>query len=283
MRAVTCILVLFLGPLACSSKADRLEGDVKRLEDQLSALQRGQAENSAKLEEVSNTLFILQDQVDTNRQYISSLKKNQAMMIVQMTPESIAPATRAEPTPTPPPAAPAKAEAPPAPAKKEPPPARPAPVEVAKAEPAPPAPPPAPKAAAKPAPAKSSGAIKNPLEFYKQALGYYDTQQWDRCIEEFGRFARELPAHDYADNAIYWEAECYYSQSKYDDALKAFSHLLEGYPGGNKAPDALLKMALCHKNLGNQRRSEEVYQRLLNEYPFSDAAAKAQALIAKGG
>lgn len=239
---------------ACSSQVEKLRGDVRRLEDQLAAMQRSQAEVSAKVEDATNTLFILQDQVDTNRQYISTLKKNQEMQIVQLSPESLPAPARAEPAPVkPPPAAPAL---------------------VASAPKAPPAPAPAPAA---------TGKIQDPMAFYRQALGYYEAGQWQACIENFERFARELPRHDYADNSLYWEGECAYSQDKYADAIKVFERLIKSYPGGNKAPDALLKIALSYKKLGESRQAREAVQRLLNEYPFSDAAAKAPGVVGQGG
>ena len=103
------------------------------------------------------------------------------------------------------------------------------------------------------------------------------------CIDNFERFARELPRHDYADNSLYWQGECAYSQDKYADAIKVFERLIKSYPGGNKAPDALLKIALSYKKLGESSRAREAVQRLLNEYPFSDAAAKAPGVVGQGG
>lgn len=267
MKRLVCTFLLVPAFAACSTHADEMKADIRQLSDQVAALQRSQAELTARVEELSNSQFILEDKVDTNRQYIDTLKKNQAMRIVQLTPESLPPARRAEPELT---------KAPPPPkAEPAPQPEKPRPVQTAKTEPFPAQPKPA---ATSPGMGVSS-PITNPLEFYKQALAHYESGDWEGCIEQFGRFARELPAHEYADNSLYWEGECYYAQSKYKSAIQVFEAVVQRYPSGNKAPDALLKMALSHQNLGEKKAANSIVQRLLNEYPFSDAAAKAQSLV----
>lgn len=279
MSKYVLTIAVLLGTLACSSKTEKLETDLRRLEGQLAAMQRSQAEVSSRVEELSNSQFILEDKVDTNRQYIAAVKKNQAMRIVQLQPQPALPATRAEPEavkpPPPPPAAkPAPRPAQPVAAKQPE-----APVKVATAAPAKPAKPAAPAQA----PAAMSGAITNPLSYYKQALGYYEEGRWDECIGAFEHFAKELPDHDYADNSLYWAGECYYSQDLFDDAIVTFSKLVSRYPGGNKAPDALLKVALSHRKLGDERKAKDAAQRLLDDYPFSDAAGKTQTLLGYPG
>ena len=250
------------------------------MESQLAAMQRSQAELSSRVEELSNAQFILEDKVDTNRQYIAAVKKNQEMRIVQIQPA--APATRAEPEPVkppPPPAAPVKEAAPivlsnTQPAKK------PAAQGAAPVKTAAVTPQPAKPAAAIAQPAVPMvGAITNPLAYYKQALGYYEEGRWEECISAFEYFAKELPDHDYADNSLYWAGECYYSQDLYDAAITAFGKLASRYPGGNKAPDALLKVALSYRKLGNERKAKETARKLLDDYPFSDAAGKTQSLL----
>lgn len=271
MSKYVLTIAVLLGTLACSSKVEKLETDVRRLEGQLAAMQRSQAELSSRVEELSNAQFILEDKVDTNRQYISAVKKNQAMRIVQLQPQPALPASRAEPEPVKPPPPPAarkptpsepKQPVAPKPAKPE----RAQQVAAVTAEPS-------------PQPVIAKGTITNPLSYYKQALGYYEEARWEECIDAFKHFADELPDHDYADNSLYWAGECYYSQDLYDDAISVFSRLVARYPGGNKAPDALLKVALSHRKLGDERKSKEAAQRLLDDYPFSDAAGKTQSLL----
>ena len=109
MSKYVLTIAVLLGTLACSSKTEKLETDLRRLEGQLAAMQRSQAEVSSRVEELSNSQFILEDKVDTNRQYIAAVKKNQVMRIVQLLPQPALPATRAEPEavkppPPPPPA-----------------------------------------------------------------------------------------------------------------------------------------------------------------------------------
>jgi len=267
MKRLVCTFLFVPALAACSTHADELRSDVRQLSEQVAALQRSQAELTARVEELSNSQFILEDKVDTNRQYIATLKKNQAMRIVQLTPEtlpqSLPPARRAEPEISK--SAPAPKPEPERPVEK------PRAVQTAKVE--------APPAAPKPGGSGVSSPITNPLEFYKQALARYESGDWEGCIDDFGRFARELPSHEYADNSLYWEGECYYAQSKYKSAIQVFESVVQRYPSGNKAPDALLKMALSHQNLGEKKAANSIVQRLLNEYPFSDAAAKAQSLV----
>lgn len=281
MRFLTIIALLLVFPGGCASRSEQTQAELRQLRDQVAALQRSQAELSARIEELSNTVFIVEDKVDTNRQYIATLKKNQAMRIVSLAPESPSgglPQAVSEPART---AAEARVVAePPAKSAANPPPAvksAPAPAPT----PAPPAKvtPPAPKSAALERSAAVVGAIDNPVAYYKQSLGYYEAKQWNECIAAFSRFARELPDHELADNSLYWEGECFYSQDEHKKALEVFDRLVERYPGGNKAPAALLKMALSHRKLGNKQRSEEALQKLLNQYPFSDVAANARSVV----
>ena len=60
MSKYVLTIAVLLGTLACAS-TEKLESDMRRMESQLAAMQRSQAELSSRVEELSNAQFILED------------------------------------------------------------------------------------------------------------------------------------------------------------------------------------------------------------------------------
>jgi tol-pal system protein YbgF len=85
-------------------------------------------------------------------------------------------------------------------------------------------------------------------------------------------------ASPYADDALYWMADCYYKQGDQEKAILRFAKVVEMYPTGNKAPDALYRQGEVLLNLGPSysNAARDVFQRVLAEYPDSPRADEAQ-------
>lgn len=116
---------------------------------------------------------------------------------------------------------------------------------------------------------------------YRAAMALYESDDFAAAERAFDVLAREDPASDYADNALYWKGESAYDQAHYADALAAFTEVVERYGGGNKAPDALLKIGLCYDKLGDLANAHDVLQRLVAAYPGAPASAIARARLAE--
>ncbi len=276
-KAVWLAVPLLLPACADKEALRRQQDRLTSVEAQLTSIQSQLDQMQNQTDENRSSILILEDKLDTARQYINTIKTNQEVKIIRVTPEMMASASDlppAEPVRTPAP----KTE----PAPKRTPPSPPAPPAPAAEVTPPPAPQPRSRpavAVAEPAQPKSKQDYRNPVDMYGAAFKLFEAERYDEGLELFREFVRRWPNHDYADNSQYWIGECFYSRSEYEQAMAEFEKVLKRYPTGNKAPDALLKIGFSLRKLGRKREAGSALQRLLNEYPFSDAAPKARARL----
>ncbi len=114
---------------------------------------------------------------------------------------------------------------------------------------------------------------------YQNSRKFLLNKQYKNAVRGFSSFITKYPAHDLADNSLYWLGETYYTQEKYKKAIHHFQTLLEKYPRGEKMPDALLKAGYAYMALGNTDTAKQYFTRLLKNYPFAPAAQKAQTKL----
>ncbi len=135
-----------------------------------------------------------------------------------------------------------------------------------------------------PAPAASAGGAE---EVFRSALSAYRQGQVEEAYQGFARFARAFPRHAYADNAVYWMGECRFDAKEYRAAIAEFDQVLRRYPRSNKVPDALLKMGLAYERLGEREMAVRAFRDVVTSYPKSALADLArthlQALSTSGG
>lgn len=125
-----------------------------------------------------------------------------------------------------------------------------------------------------------------PMQAYQAALGKYRSGDRAGAEAAFRAFLKHNPRHAYADNALYWLAECAYDSKNFGAALKLFRQVVEQFPNGNKAPDALLKMAYCHVRMRDTRNARIIFGQVMESYPHSQVArlaSEALAKLAQGG
>jgi tol-pal system protein YbgF len=120
-----------------------------------------------------------------------------------------------------------------------------------------------------------------PMQAYQRALGRYRSGAYAAAADAFRKFIRHYARHAYADNALYWLAECSYDLKNYRLALKFFRQVVEQYPGGNKAPDALLKMAFCYVKLKDKKNARSLLGQVVESYPQTRVAKLAHQAMAK--
>ncbi len=265
----------------CVDKAaqQRFQDRLTSVEAQMVSIQAQLDQFQSTADENRSSILILEDKLDTARQYINTIKTNQELKIIRVTPEMMATASDL-PAPAEPKAAvrepkesretraAPKAAIPAAPS-----------VSMEPVQPVPVAPVRS-KAVASVEAAPKKSDYRNPLDLYGAAYKLFEAGNYDEGTELFREFVRRWPNHDYADNSQYWIGECYYSRAEYEDSMTEFQKVLKRYPTGNKAPDALLKIGFSLKKLGRDKEASSTLQRLLNEYPFSDAAPKARDRLA---
>ncbi len=120
---------------------------------------------------------------------------------------------------------------------------------------------------------------------YRASYGAWRRGEVQACIEGFRDFLQTYPSSDFADDALYWMADCYYKQGDHEKAILRFAKVVEMYPTGNKAPDALFRQGEVLQKLGPSYDSaaRDVFQRVLSEYPDSPRAAEAQRQLDRLG
>ncbi|PIE70429.1 MAG: tol-pal system protein YbgF [Deltaproteobacteria bacterium] len=114
---------------------------------------------------------------------------------------------------------------------------------------------------------------------YQHARDAYHADNFPEAARRFAEMARRFPAHDLADNALYWQGECLYAQKKFAASVKIFKQVLEKYPNESKMPDAMLKTGFAYLNMGDSASARLFLKRVITEYPFSSAAEKAETRL----
>ncbi|HEX6838899.1 MAG TPA: tol-pal system protein YbgF [Polyangia bacterium] len=122
-----------------------------------------------------------------------------------------------------------------------------------------------------------------PLALYKSAYDDLRAGRHEAAEQGFRDFVRRYPHHDYADNAQYWLGECFYDQKRFDKAAPEFRAVLTRWPTGNKAPDAMLKLGFSLLALGDLDKGGKVLREVPATYPRTEAARLASERLAQLG
>lgn len=239
--------------------------ELRDLRRQLRETQAHQEQASKQLEELENRVFLLVDQVETQK--LAMLKAAAEQPVGQRT--AGRPGTESPPVPV----MTSRAEEPPASDT----------IQVAFEGEARPAlklsgsrPPEMPaKPAADPFAEHSAEQLREPLRIYRAAYSDLQAGRHDAAERGFREFVRRYPRHDYADNAQYWLGECYYDRKRFSEAAVAFRAVVERYPRGNKVPDAMLKLGYCLLELGSSG-GRSTLEQLATSYPHTEAARLAE-------
>jgi tol-pal system protein YbgF len=123
----------------------------------------------------------------------------------------------------------------------------------------------------------------DPLKLYKDSYEELRAGRHDDAAKGFREFVRRFPHHDYADNAQYWLGECFYDRKMYGQAAGEFKKVVVDYPLGNKAPDALLKLGYALIAMGDAHKGKELLGQVPQSYPHTEAARLAQERLKELG
>ena len=129
----------------------------------------------------------------------------------------------------------------------------------------------------------SPGGPGGPEAEYQAAFNLLKDGRYDEAAVAFREFLARNSRHELAPNAMYWLGEAHYVRRDYPAALAAFEGLLQDYPGNRKTPDALLKVGYCQAELQRPGPARTALTRVVQEFPNSQAAAEAQARLARMG
>jgi tol-pal system protein YbgF len=123
----------------------------------------------------------------------------------------------------------------------------------------------------------SALATEGPMGVFQAAYRDYSNKQYDAALTGFAAFVRDNPAHEYADNALFWRGECYMALGKYLKAASEFERLLGRYPASDSAASAQYRIGFAYDQLQDRAKAMEYYFKVVEQYPGSEAARKASA------
>ena len=132
------------------------------------------------------------------------------------------------------------------------------------------------KAPAPPIDGAEPSGKTDPATLYRTAYQALRDGHVEAAESQFGEFLRRFPKHDYADNAQYWIGECYYGKHDFERASAEFRVVVSRYPTGNKAPDALLKLGYSLLAMGREKEGRQLLAHIPLAYPRTDAARLAE-------
>jgi tol-pal system protein YbgF len=127
----------------------------------------------------------------------------------------------------------------------------------------------------------SSGVPENPeaARAYNEAFKKFEDGNYPEAIRMLSEFSLRYPTHVYSDNALYWVGESLFRLREFGKAAEAFERVGRDFPSGNKVPDALLRAASCYLRLGKAAEAKRALEKILGTYPQSVAAQKARASL----
>ncbi|MSP59365.1 MAG: tol-pal system protein YbgF [Myxococcales bacterium] len=300
MRRALCLIVCAGG---CGPAT--LGAEVRDLRVRLEGAERARAELQHKVDELDNRLFLLTDQVDSQKVALSRRGGAPSLPVITLRPEPVAdeqPRESSETAQDDRPAAPLSATRRPLlqlegrPSQESRPllaearsPARPTQAQPLVADTAGnlgivklpdrgvPKNPPHGTASGAPDAIPSEAAPEGePLALYRASYARLMAGRNEEAAADFRAFVRRYPRHDYADNAQYWLGEALYARKDYASAAPEFQSVVARWPSGNKAPDALLKLGYCLLSLGEVAKGRAVLSQVAEHYPRTEAAQLAE-------
>jgi tol-pal system protein YbgF len=271
-------LPLFLLSLSACGPPKHIEQSVQQLERENSLLRSSQTEQLRKIDDLSATVMVLQDRLETLK---VAVEHRPAVEVVEKTtvakkvkPKVVMSKTSAEPLSETsafgfgvsgsslPPLKITNRDL----AQMEGPGAKPKPESQEKAA----------------VPTLEKGT-ENPqaISGYNAALVEFEQDRYPEAIRALAEFVVKYPKHEYADNAVYWMGESYFRLREFDRAAEQFERVVRDYPTGNKVPDALLRAGASYLKLSKPLEAKKMFEKVVQEYPQSVAAQRAKSSLAE--
>jgi tol-pal system protein YbgF len=116
---------------------------------------------------------------------------------------------------------------------------------------------------------------------YNEAYRKFESQSYGEAATALESFVQKFPTHSYADNALYWIGESFYRMSDIANALSQFERVVKEYPNGNKVPDALVRAGDCYARMTRMDEAQKSFEKVIQLYPRSVAAEKARGWLAQ--
>lgn len=128
---------------------------------------------------------------------------------------------------------------------------------------------------------KDTIQYQSPEFIYNQGFSALKARNYTKAVSMFKTIVSTYPAHNLADNAIYWTGEIHYTQKDFSEAIRTFNRLIEKYPEGGKVPDALLKIGYSYYSMQDKENAVKYLKKVVVDHPFSVSGGKAEAMLHK--
>jgi tol-pal system protein YbgF len=118
-------------------------------------------------------------------------------------------------------------------------------------------------------------------ERYEKARALYQAGNFDAAAAAFDEIASRHPAHDLADNAVFWRGACLQEAGRHERAIEQLQQVAVRYPRSDKVPDALLRIGQSYRALGDGVSARVYLAQLVEQFPTTDAARQGRELLAE--
>ncbi len=92
-------------------------------------------------------------------------------------------------------------------------------------------------------------ASSSPEDLWKLGSTAFEASRYNDAIEIFKRLHQSYPAHDRADDAIYFKGQSYTNLKDWEKAIGAYQQLVDKFPDGALTDDGLYFAALAAQSL----------------------------------
>lgn len=110
---------------------------------------------------------------------------------------------------------------------------------------------------------------------YFRAYAYYELGNWAQASTAFRQYVAAYPGEDAAIESQYYAAEALFNAKEYNNAINEYRKVYQRHPNSDYAPMAMYNEGWCYFELQSPDKMVEVFNRLASRYPKSSFAGDA--------
>lgn len=115
---------------------------------------------------------------------------------------------------------------------------------------------------------------------FDASLALFQAGNFAGAERSLSRLAAQNPSSAYLPWIHYWVGNSQFAQKRYGPAVESFKRVISLAPTNPKAPEAALSIANCQSQLGQAAEAKRTLQNLVQVYPRSEAADSARERLA---
>ncbi len=118
---------------------------------------------------------------------------------------------------------------------------------------------------------------------YKAALNFLTKKQYALAAKGFSDYIKNYPTGNFVVNAHYWLGEINVVQHNLDKAISEFNTVITQFPHSSQVPDAKVKLAIIHASQGHVPQARAEFMKIKQQYPGTTAAQLADIQLQQLG